>query len=129
MRPVTVLGGDQTRRNIHIDDVTDLYLFMLEHPDMTGLFNAGCENLSIRAIAEMATQRANAQIKVLPSTAPRSYRANSDKLLATGFRPKITVGDAIDEICTAYLEGRLEDAERFHNLKWMQKTLFAGAAA
>jgi nucleoside-diphosphate-sugar epimerase len=126
---ITVLGGDQTRPNIHIDDITDLYLFLLDHPEVQGIYNAGFENLSIRTIADMATQKAQARIKVLPSNDPRSYRVNSDKLLATGFRPKKSVGDAIDEICQAYRAGRLRDEDRFHNLKWMQKTLFAGAAA
>ena len=126
---ITVLGGDQTRPNIHIDDITDLYLYLLDHPEVQGIFNAGFENLSIRTIAEMATQKAQARIKVLPSNDPRSYRVNSDKLLATGFRPKKTVGDAIDEICQAYRSGQLKDEDRFHNLKWMQKTLFAGNAA
>ena len=122
---ITVLGGDQTRPNIHIDDITDLYLFLLDHPEVTGIYNAGFENLSIRSIAEMATQRAQAQIKVLPSNDPRSYRVNSDKLLATGFKPKKTVSDAIDEICAAYRAGKIQDEDRFHNLKWMQKTLFS----
>jgi nucleoside-diphosphate-sugar epimerase len=126
---ITVLGGDQTRPNIHIDDITDLYLFLLVHPGVTGIYNAGFENLSIRTIAEMAAQEARAEIKVLPSNDPRSYRVNSDKLLATGFRPKKTVADAIDEICVAYRSGKLKDEERFHNLKWMQKTLFSGANA
>jgi nucleoside-diphosphate-sugar epimerase len=124
---ITVLGGEQTRPNIHIDDITDLYLFLLDHPEVTGIYNAGFENLSIRSIAEMATRKAQAQIKVLPSNDPRSYRVNSDKLLATGFKPKKTVSDAIDEICAAYRAGKLKDEDRFHNLKWMQQTLFAGA--
>jgi nucleoside-diphosphate-sugar epimerase len=126
---ITVLGGNQTRPNIHIDDITDLYLFLLEHPEVTGIYNAGFENLSIRKIAEMATEKASAKITVLPSNDPRSYRVNSDKLLATGFLPKKTVGDAIDEICTAYKEGRLIDDARFHNLKWMQATVFSQGAA
>ena len=124
---ITVLGGEQTRPNIHIDDITDLYLFLLDHPEVTGIYNAGFENLSIRSIAEMATRKAQAQIKVLPSNDPRSYRVNSDKLLATGFKPKKTVSDAIEEICAAYRAGKLKDEDRFHNLKWMQQTLFAGA--
>ena len=121
---ITVFGGDQTRPNIHIDDITDLYLFLLERPDVTGIFNAGFENLSIRRIAEMACEKASAKITVLPSNDPRSYRVNSDKLLATGFRPRKTVENAIDEICQAYREGRLKDEERFHTLPWMQKTVF-----
>src|SRR6185437_515234 len=30
---ITVFGGDQIRPNIHIDDITDLYIFLLEHPE------------------------------------------------------------------------------------------------
>ena len=124
---ITVLGGDQTRPNIHIDDITDLYLFLLNRPDVSGIYNAGFENLSIRRIAEMACEKASARINVFPSNDPRSYRVNSDKLLATGFRPRKTVENAIDEICHAYREGRLKDEERFHTLPWMQKTVFMRA--
>lgn len=121
---ITVLGGDQTRPNIHIDDITDLYIFLLDRPDVTGVYNAGFENLSIRRIAEMACEKASAKITVLPSNDPRSYRVNSDKLLATGFRPRKTVENAIDEICEAYRAGKIKDEERFHTLQWMQKTVF-----
>jgi nucleoside-diphosphate-sugar epimerase len=120
---ITVLGGDQTRPNIHIDDITDLYLFFLDNPQATGIFNAGFENLSIKTIAKMASQKANAKITILPSNDPRSYRVSSDKLLAAGFKPKKTVENAIDEICTAYRSGALKDDDKFHNLKWMQKTI------
>lgn len=126
---ITVLGGDQTRPNIHIDDITDLYVFLLARPDIAGVYNAGFENLSIRRIAEMACEKAEAKITVLPSNDPRSYRVNSDKLLATGFTPKKTVGNAIDEICVAYRSGQLKDQERFHTLAWMQKTVFSQVAA
>ncbi len=126
---ITVLGGDQTRPNIHIDDITDLYLFFIENPQVTGIFNAGFENLSIKTIAEMATKKANAKITILESNDPRSYRVSSDKLLAAGFKPKKTVEDAIDEICAAFRSGTLKDDDKFHNLKWMQKTSLAKESA
>jgi nucleoside-diphosphate-sugar epimerase len=126
---VTVFGGGQTRPNIHIDDITDLYLFLLDRPELTGVYNAGFENLSINKIAEMAAEKASAKIAFTPSNDPRSYRVNSDKLLATGFRPKKTVGHAIDEICAAYKAGKLRDYPRFHNLKWMQTTVFSPEAS
>jgi len=44
---ITVLGGDQTRPNIHIDDITDLYVFLLGRPDIQGIYNAGFENISV----------------------------------------------------------------------------------
>ena len=51
-RKITVFGGKQVRPNIHIDDITDVYLFMLDHPEHAGVFNAGFENISILDIAE-----------------------------------------------------------------------------
>jgi len=124
---ITVLGGEQTRPNIHMDDITDLYCFLLNRPDVTGVYNAGFENISILDIAKMATRHANARITIKPSNDPRSYRVNSDKLLATGFKPKKTVEDAIVEICKAFHEGSLKDEARFHNLRWMQETVLKKA--
>jgi nucleoside-diphosphate-sugar epimerase len=125
---ITVLGGEQTRPNIHMDDITDLYCYLLNRPDVTGVYNAGFENISILDIAKMATRHANARITIKPSNDPRSYRVNSDKLLATGFRPKKTVEDAIVEICKAFHKGSLKDEARFHNLRWMQETVLKKAA-
>jgi nucleoside-diphosphate-sugar epimerase len=118
---ITVFGGNQMRPNIHIDDITDLYLFLLDHPELRGVYNAGFENLSIMEIAQVVADDIGAAIVVSPSTDPRSYRVNSDKLLATGFQPKKTVRDAIGEIVSKYQLGVLRDEDRFHNLKWMQR--------
>jgi len=118
---ITVFGGQQTRPNIHMDDITDAYLHLLGNPQVTGIYNAGFENISILEIAEMATKHANAEIIVTESNDPRSYRVNSDRLLATGFKPKKTVEDAIKEIVAAYHAGEIKDEPHFHNLNWMQE--------
>lgn len=85
---ITVFGGDQIRPNIHIEDITDLYLHLIDHPEITGIFNAGFENISIMDIAKLITKYIPVEIEVTPSNDPRSYRINSDKLLSTGFKPK-----------------------------------------
>lgn len=118
---ITVFGGDQTRPNIHIQDITDLYVFLLDHPEHIGVYNAGFENITIMDIARMVAEHVNAEIVVTPSNDPRSYRVNSDRLLATGFRPKHTVEDAIKEIVGMYRQGALKDEDHFYNLKWMQQ--------
>lgn len=118
---ITVFGGSQTRPNIHIDDITDLYVFLLGHPEFTGVYNAGFENISIMDIAHMVVKHVPAEIAVTESNDPRSYRVNSDKLLATGFSPRKTVEHAIVEIIEKYRSGELKDEDRFYNLKWMQK--------
>lgn len=118
---ITVFGGKQTRPNIHMDDITDVYLHFLARPDLTGIYNAGFENISILDIAERVCRHVPAKITVTESNDPRSYRVNSDKLLATGFKPSKTVEDAICEIVAKHRAGELKDEERYYNLKWMQK--------
>lgn len=120
---ITVFGGDQIRPNIHIDDITDLYLHLIDHPEITGIYNAGFENISIKDIASLISKKITAEISVTPSNDPRSYRINSDKILATGFRPKKTVDDAIKEIIQKFKNNELKDEDHFYNLKWMQKTV------
>ena len=122
---ITVFGGSQIRPNIHIDDITDLYIHFINHPEHAGIFNAGFENISILSIAKMVADILPVEIEITESNDPRSYRINSDKVLATGFMPKKGVKDAIIEIIQNYNSGVLKDEERFHNLKWMQsKELF-----
>jgi nucleoside-diphosphate-sugar epimerase len=118
---ITVFGGAQVRPNIHIDDVTDLYLFMLDHPEHRGIYNAGFENLSIMDIARQVTEQIPAEIVTTPSNDPRSYRVNSEKLLKAGFSPKKTVADAIREIVVKFQRGELKNEDRHYNLRWMQR--------
>lgn len=118
---ITVFGGDQTRPNVHIDDITDLYLFLLDHPEHTGIYNAGFENITIMQIAEMVARHVDAEIVVTPSNDPRSYRVNSDRLLATGFTPRKTVEDAVKELVGLWRQGAWTDEPSFHRMKWMQQ--------
>src|SRR5258708_13580047 len=118
---ITVFGGDQVRPNIHIDDITDVYLFMLAHPQHQGIYNAGFENISIRDIAPRVTEHAPARITVTESNDPRSHRVNSDKLLAAGDRPTKTLDQPIRHYCDKLRLAHLKDQNPFHNLRWMQR--------
>ena len=117
---MTVLGGSQVRPNIHIDDLVDVYLFALERR-LDGVYNAGFENLSVLDIAKRIAARVPAEVKVLPSSDPRSYRVCSDRLLAAGFAPRKSVGAAIDELIAAFRSGTLTDDPAAHNVTWMKQ--------
>ena len=118
---ITVFGGQQTRPNIHIRDMVNVYRHFLAHPDLpTGCYNAGFENISILEIAERVQQRVSAEIVVTESNDPRSYRQNSDKLLATGFSPQYSVSDAIDEVIAKYHSGELVESDRCYTVRWMK---------
>jgi nucleoside-diphosphate-sugar epimerase len=120
---VTVLGGDQVRPNIHIDDLVDLYLFAFDKR-LAGIYNAGFENISVMDIAKMVTAEVPARIDVKPSNDPRSYRVSSEKLLATGFKPTRTVRTAIHEMVDAYRDGRITDDPVCYNVRWMKQHHF-----
>ena len=120
-KEITVLGGDQMRPNVHIDDIADLYVKILQSPlDYKGVFNCGFENLKIIEIAELVASRTGANILIKESNDARTYRMNSDKILSKGFVPKKTVSDAINEICTAFEKGLISNKPHFNNLTWMK---------
>lgn len=118
---ITVLGGKQMRPNIHIQDMADLYLWMLERPQLTGIWNAGFENLSVMDIARKIESYINCAIVEKPSNDPRSYRMNSDKLLSAGFKPSRTVDDAIGDLVAEYAAGNLKDEDKCYNLRAMPR--------
>ena len=120
---ITVLGGSQVRPNIHIDDITDLYLHLLSNMNSipSGFYNAGFENISILEIAEMIKTKTDCKINIEKSNDPRSYRQDSTKILETGFVPKKKVANAIDEIIDAYKNKILKDTAQSHTVDWMKK--------
>ena len=119
---ITVFGGDQTRPNIHIRDLVDVYVHMLDRgPGMAGVFNAGFENLSIMEIAQRAATLTDAEIVVTESNDPRSYRLSSAKLLETGFRPRRNVADAMSEVVEAFRDGRIQDEDNCYNIRTMKR--------
>jgi len=99
--------------------MTDLYLWMLDRPGLTGIYNAGFENLQIKEIARMVAEKTGSKVEPKPSNDPRSYRINSDKLLSTGFKPKHCVPDAIDQLIAKVKAGELSDEPQWYNLKTM----------
>jgi nucleoside-diphosphate-sugar epimerase len=119
---ITVFGGEQTRPNIHIQDMIGVYQHFLENPNLdSGCYNAGFENISILDIAQQVVKKIPAEIQVTDSNDPRSYRQNSDKLMATGFLPQYSVADAIDDVINRYKDGHLVDSDQCYTVRWMKQ--------
>ena len=82
---ITVFGGDQLRPNIHVEDMTDLYIRLLEESDeaINGkTWNAGYHNLKVRTIADMVREQVgpSVDIVVTPTDDHRSYHVSSEKI-------------------------------------------------
>ena len=121
-KKITVFGGTQVRPNIHMQDMIRDYSHFIEKRDFidSGNFNAGFENISILDIAEMIVSKIPAEIVVTESNDPRSYRQNSDKLLATGYLQEFSVQHAIDEVIEKYNSGELEERDEYFTVKTMK---------
>lgn len=120
---MTVLGGKQFRPNVHIQDVTDLYLFMIKRPELNGVYNCGFENMTISSIAKLIQKYVKAEIVTKESNDPRSYRLDSQKLINVGFAPRHTVDDAIKEIVEKYAQKEFIDDDAFYNVNWMRRLM------
>ncbi len=127
-RRITVFGGDQMRPNIHIEDVTDLYVKSLEWPDRMidgGVFNAGYENQKVIEIANTVRSVVGKDVEIVrtPSDDRRSYHISSDKLKRDlGFVPRRSTGDAVRDLVGAFEAGKVPNAvtdARYYNIKMM----------
>lgn len=126
---ITVFGGEQTRPNIHIEDMASLYVYLLELEDCKihkGIYNAGYENYKVREIAEMVRKIINPSlpIKTVPTEDNRSYRISSKKIREElGFVPNYKIEEAILDLKRAFEEGKIPNPMtdiRYYNIKTMQ---------
>jgi len=133
---ITVFGGDQKRPNIHVDDIADVYMHLLQMPEekIAGqTFNAGYQNYTInelaqfvRAVVEEEVPRlAPIRIERTTSDDPRSYHVSSKKIAEQlGFVPKRSIADAVRDVTKALLAGKLPNSmtdEKYSNVKCLKQ--------
>lgn len=128
-RRITVFGGDQMRPNLHVEDMTDLYLRLLDAPDQMvdrKIWNAGYDNLEVREIANMVRGKVGDEVEIVvtPTDDHRSYHVSSQKICRElGFTPSHSVEDAIGDLKAAFDRGLVPNAmtdDRYYNIKRMQ---------
>jgi nucleoside-diphosphate-sugar epimerase len=129
-RLIKVFGGAQMRPNIHIEDVTDLYIKSLEWPADKidgGIFNAGYENHRVSEIAEMVKKTVGSDVEIVttPTDDNRSYHISSEKIKEVfGFVPRYSIEDAIGDLTGAFQAKKVQnpmDNDLYYNIKRMQK--------
>lgn len=125
---IKVFGGDQKRPNIHIEDMTDLYVELLTLPKEKinkKIFNAGYENFTVNEIAQMVKNVVGeVDINVEPTNDNRSYHISSDYIKnEIGFVPKHSIEDAVRDLKNAFDKGLIPnsfDDQKYFNVKLMQ---------
>jgi len=128
-REISVFGGNQLRPNIHIEDMAEAYMVLLnaDKNKIGGkIFNAGYENQTVNKIAETVKNVVGEDVRLVttPSNDNRSYHISSQKIKdELGFETKHTIKEAVEDLCTAFDNGLLPNSlnnEMYFNIKRMQ---------
>ena len=128
-RKISVFGGDQLRPNLHIKDMANAYLNVINasKEDIEGqIFNVGTQNLSVNSIAKIVKRIVGEDVtlEIVKTNDNRSYHISSKKIEnILGFVPKYTIENAIQELTNAFKNNLLTDTlnnEKYFNIKRMQ---------
>lgn len=128
---VKVMGGDQMRPNIHIEDMVRAYLHVLEAPKELihrETFNAGYHNHTVMQLSRMVQKtvgkKRSVELIIEPSDDQRSYHVSSEKIAKKlGFAPRFTIENAIEDLVRAFDAGKIPDSmndRRYYNIKTMK---------
>ena len=127
-REIKVFGGDQLRPNVHIDDMVDSYIALLNaEPKIINkeIFNVGFKNQSVNELAFDVKSVIGEDVKIIntKSNDNRSYHVSSQKIKEVlGFETKKSVRDAVVDLKNAFEKKLLTNTfnnEYFFNIKRM----------
>jgi GDP-L-fucose synthase len=111
-KSVAVWGTGTPRREfLHVDDLADACLFLLERYDSPEIVNIGCgEDVTIRELAETVCQVLGFQGDLVfdpskPDGTPRKL-LDMTKLFALGWRPTISLSDGIRDAYQWFLDAK-----------------------
>ena len=128
-RKIKVLGGNQLRPNIHIDDMVESYLTVLKAPPnkINGeIFNVGFKNQSVNELAFDIKEVIGNDIEIIKtqSNDNRSYHVSSKKIEEVlGFNTNKTVKNAVSDLKNAFEKGLLPNSmedEKYFNIERMR---------
>lgn len=106
---VTIWGtGKAMREFLHVDDVADACVYLMEHYDGTGWLNVGSEkDITIAELAALVKKVVGYEGKIvydtsMPDGTPRKL-LDSTKLFDLGWRPKIGLEEGLTRVYQDYL--------------------------
>jgi nucleoside-diphosphate-sugar epimerase len=128
---VKVMGGNQMRPNIHIEDMVSSYIHVIEasKEKVQGeIFNVGYDNHTVlelgQMVCEIVGKKRPVELAVEPTNDNRSYHVSSKKIAERlGFVPKHTIRNAVEDLVEAFESGKLPNAmqdEKYVNIKTMK---------
>ena len=129
-KKINVYGGDQLRPNIHIEDIADFYLFLLDQNSslINGeVYNVGYDNYPVLKIAEIVKEQLGDYVNItkVPTDDLRSYHISSEKVQKQlKFFPKKTIKEGINDLKIAFEKKILIkplDNKYYYNIRRMKE--------
>ena len=119
-KKIIVFGGSQIRPYIHIQDMVNIYLFMLNKNLPSGPYNASAGNLSTKNTAyEIKNIIDGCKIIIQKSNDPRSYRLSNEKLVSSGFNFKINLEQGISNFIENYNNGKIKNTKNAYSINFI----------
>lgn len=128
-KEITIFGGSQFRPNIHIDDMVDVYIKLLEVENYEinkQIYNVGFDNFTVGQLATKVKEIIGNDIKLIykKTNDMRSYHISSQKIKEQiNFIPKKKLELAIIDLVNAFEKKILKDPlnnNYYYNIKRMQ---------
>ena len=129
-RKIIINGGEQKRPNIHIKDMVNAYIEIINQPNEVvreEIFNVGFENYTLDEIGTLVKKKLGNDIIIehQETNDKRSYHISSKKITQNlDFKPKFSIEIAIEDLKKAFEKKLLLDSfndPRYFNIKMMQK--------
>ena len=125
---LTVFGGEQWRPILHVRDVANAIEYCLAN-NITGLFNLSERNVEISKLAEEIKKHipdVEIAYQNMKFEDLRNYKVKNDKIYATGWKPKFSLPDGIEEMKKIFLEGRIKNTNDpvYSNVVFLQSINF-----
>lgn len=127
---IKIMGGKQLRPNIHIEDMADAYIKILESNinKISGeIFNVGFENQTVNKIADIVEKNMPFKItkEIIESNDNRSYHISSKKILdKLNFLPKKNISNAVSDLIDKFEKKIFSDPlnnSNYFNVKKMNE--------
>ena len=129
-RKIIINGGEQKRPNIHIKDMVNAYIEIINQPNEVvreEIFNVGFENYTLDEIGTLVKKKLGNDIIIehQETNDKRSYHISSKKITQNlDFKPKFSIEIAIEDLKKAFEKKLILDSfndPRYFNIKMMQK--------
>ncbi len=128
---IKIMGGEQLRPNIHINDMVRAYIHVLNSPakHVQGeTFNVGYDNHSVfdlgTIVKKVVGEKKKVILEKIPTNDHRSYHVSSEKIAhILGFKPKHSIEDAVRDLVNAFENGKLPNSledKKYFNIKTMK---------